>query len=105
MPAPKIIPTQSVDIQDVPVPGDKWEKLSLFALTFDPLEMGTYGQRAADLNNASSNSSISELRAHLYVEQRRWNHFCREPDNLTMLRLRQVVGFIRQKLESTEGIR
>lgn len=98
MTTPQIIPTTSLKLNDVPAPEAKWQKLAAFALTFDPREMGDYAQIAADLNNASSNSSLAELRAHLYVEQRRWNHFGREPDRDAMNKLNEIIGFMRQRL-------
>jgi hypothetical protein len=98
MAAPKIIPTASLKLDAVPASEVKWQKLAAFALTFDPHEMGEYRQKSADLSNASMNSSITELRAHLYVEQRRWNHLCREPDENIMKKLSEIIGLIRQKL-------
>lgn len=95
---PSLIPTASLKLEDVPSPEAKWEKLAVFALTFEPSETGDYGEKAADLSNVSSNSRLVELRAHLYVEQRRWNHYNEEPDAEAMNRLREIVGFIRQEL-------
>lgn len=95
---PRLIPTASLKLDDVPLPEAKWGKLAAFALTFEPREMGDYGQKAADLRNVSTNSSLVELRAHLYVEQRRWNHFGEEPDAEAMKGLREIVGLVRQKL-------
>lgn len=100
MAAPRIIPTASLKLDEVPEPDAKWQKLGAFALAFDIREMGDYSQKSADLNNASRNSSLAELRAHLYVEQRRWHHFGQEPDAEAMKRLREIVGFIRHQLDA-----
>ena len=101
MAPPRTIPTASIRLEDLPTVNSKWETISAFALTFDLLEAAHYGEKLADLGNASSNSSLAELRAHLYVEQRRWNHLCVNPDEVSMKRLREVVGLIRQKLDAT----
>jgi hypothetical protein len=101
MATPRPIPTASLRLEDVPTPNSKWETISTFALTFDLPEAAHYGEKLADLGNASSNSSLAELRAHLYVEQRRWNHFCVNPDEVSIKRLREIVGLIRQKLDAT----
>lgn len=85
-------------LNNVPHPKSDWSKLSAFALTFDPHEIGAYGQHANNLDNALKSSSISELRAHLYIEKLRWNHFGREPDEMTMKKLREIIQFIQQKL-------
>jgi hypothetical protein len=97
MAVPRIIPTASLKLDDIPASDANWKKLAAFALTFDPREMGDYGQKAADLNNALANSSLAELRAHLYVEQRRWNHFGKEPEGDTMKKLREIIGLVRHK--------
>lgn len=101
MATPKTIPTASLRLEDVPTVNSKWEAMSAFALTFDLLEAAYYGEKLADLGNASSDSSLAELRAHLFVEQRRWNHFGEEPDEISMKRLRDIVDLIRQKLDAT----
>lgn len=94
----KIIPSGRLRVSDVPPPGAQWHRISSFALTYDPHEMGDYGQYAGNLDRASSGSSLSELRAHLYVEQRRWNHFGRDPDDTTMKKIQEIIALIRQKL-------
>jgi hypothetical protein len=101
MALPKTIPTASLRLEDVPALDSKWKTLAAFALSFDPRETADYGEKLADLGNASSDSSLAELRAHLFVEQRRWNHFGEEPDEISIKRLREVVGLIRQKLDAT----
>jgi hypothetical protein len=95
---PSVIPTASLKLDDVPLPESKWAKIAAFALTFDPREMGEYAQQAAELDNVSLNSSVMELRAHLYVEQRRWNHFGEEPSATELKKLREILSLIRQKL-------
>ena len=101
----RIISTESLKLGDVPTPESKWAKLAAFALTFDPHEMGDYGKKASDPNNISQNSLVVELRAHLYVEQRRWNHFGQEPDKVAMARLREIVTLVRKKLKDIETVR
>ena len=96
---PEIIPTERLKPDDVPRPEEPWRKLSRFALTFDPVEARDYGAAAGDLSRASSRLSLAELRAHLYVEQRRWNHFGDEPDASTMRKLREIVRLIHAKLQ------
>lgn len=97
MSIPRIIPTASLTLDDVPFPEAKWRTLADFATTFDPCEIDDYGAKTADLDNALSTSSLVELRSHLYVEQRRWNHFGEEPDGDTMRKLREIISLIRKK--------
>jgi hypothetical protein len=95
----KTIATASLRKGDLPPARSAWAGIAQFALTFDAVEMGSYGERAGDLANASSQSSIQELRAHLYVEQRRWNHFGEVPDAVTFARLQELLELIRSRVE------
>jgi hypothetical protein len=102
MEPPPIIHTNDLTLRHVPLPNAAWKALAAFALTFDPIELtGQHGDKAADLSNADEGSSLVELRAHLYVEQRRWNHFGREPDSVTMSKLRSIVVLVRSRLAGT----
>jgi hypothetical protein len=94
------IPSDLLQAADVPRSKANWTELSCFALTFDPRidVVREYGPHVWDLSKATKDSSINQLRAHLYVEQRRWNHFCREPDMQTILKLRQILDWIRDKV-------
>jgi hypothetical protein len=94
---PNIITSLELKASDLPPPNTSWQKLSQFALTFDPREIGTYAEKSADLGNAAESRAISELRAHLFVEQRRWNHFGRQPDLKTFELLKQVLEWLRRK--------
>jgi len=96
---PAIIPTGELKSSDLPPVHATWRRLSLFALSFDPKEIGSYGERAVQLINAKRTCSLAELRAHLYVEQRRWNHFGREPDKDTLIVLHQVLEWLRASLQ------
>ncbi len=62
------------------------------------LEEKKGGEMSGNLRNASSNSSVAELRAHLYLEQQRWNHFWQDPDEKMSIKLRKIVDLIRKIL-------
>lgn len=98
MKMPPIIQTGELKISDLPPINASWQQIASFALTFDPKEIGYYGEDAAQLSNAKSTSGLAELRAHLYVEQRRWNHFGKEPDSGTLEQLRNVLEWLRARL-------
>lgn len=101
MEPPPIIHTNDLTLRHVPLPNAAWKALAAFALTFDPTEISQHGDKAADLSTVGEGSSLVELRAHLYVEQRRWNHFGREPDSVTMSKLRSIVVLVRSRLAGT----
>ena len=99
------ISSDQLKIEDIPRSRADWSEFSAFALRFDPKVLGRigYGKQVADLNNATKDSSINELRAHLFIEQRRWNHFGRDPDYRTTMRLREILDLIREKLKSADS--
>jgi hypothetical protein len=97
------IPSDMLKVADIPRSKATWTEIASFALTFDTtiVEIRGYGTQAGDLSNATKDLSINQLRAHLYVEQRRWNHYCREPDMHTIMKLRQILDWIRDKIMET----
>lgn len=97
---PTVIATDCLRLEQVPAAKDPWHLICRFALTFDPREMGEYAESASDLNNVHEGSSLVALRAHLYVEQRRWNHYCRDPDAHSELQVRQIIRLLRLRLAS-----
>ncbi|WP_092035267.1 hypothetical protein [Bradyrhizobium sp. OK095] len=102
---PAIIPTKSLKLSDVPNESEPWRPVIIrFALTFDPSEDDPYKLGGRDLESLSAESGLVRLRAHLYLEQRAWNHMSRDPDASTMLAIRRVVALIRAILsEQSKG--
>jgi hypothetical protein len=95
---PTRIPTNNLTLPDVPEESAPWSIIGSFALTFDPAENDPYHLKDQDLTKLSAGSSLTQLRAHLFLEQRRWNHFGREPDATAMPAIRRIVALIRAKL-------
>src|SRR5665213_1399053 len=95
---PARIPTNGLKLSDVPDESAAWQTIGRFALTFDPAEKDPYHPSPNDPAAVSSASSLTDLRAHLFFEQRRWNHFGRLPDAAAMLAIRRLIGLIRAKL-------
>ena len=63
----------------------------LCALTFDPVESDPYHLKVQDLVALPAACSLVKLRAYLFLEQRRWNHFGRKPDSNTTSAIRGVL--------------
>jgi len=95
---PTRIPTKSLTLSDVPDRLAPWPIIGSFALTFDPAEKNPYRLEEQKLTALSVNSNLVELRAHLFLVQRRWNHFGREPDSAAMSEIQTLVGLMREKL-------
>ena len=101
---PAYIPTKSLKLSVVPNESGPWPTIGRFALTFDPAEKNPYHLEVQDLATLPAGSSLVQLRAYLFLEQRRWNHFGREPDANTISAIRRVVALIRTKLsEQSKG--
>ncbi|EDM26742.1 shikimate kinase [Lentisphaera araneosa HTCC2155] len=95
-----IIKTSDLKLENLPDLSASWRIVSRFALTFDPTEIGDYGEKSGDLDNVSEESNIVELRSHLYVEQRRWNHFGDDPDEETMNAIKTIMKMLHEKVIS-----
>ena len=95
---PSHIPTKSLKLSDVPNESAPWPTIGSFALTFDPAENDPYHLKENDLTVLSTGNSLVQLRSHLFLEQRRWNHFRREPDAIAMSAIRRVITLIRARL-------
>ena len=91
------IPTKSLALSDVPDESAPWPAIGSFAITFDPGEDDPYRLKEQDLATLSAGNSLVRLRSHLFLEQRRWNHFGREPDAAAMSAIRRIVSLIRAK--------
>ena len=95
---PAHISTRELKISDVPDVSASWHVIGRFALTFDPAEKNPYDLQSQDLNILTEHSDLTELRKHLFAEQRRWNHFGRPPDSEAMSEIRRIVELIHGKL-------
>jgi hypothetical protein len=101
---PAHIPTTDLSLVDVPNESASWQTIGNFALTFDPAESDPYHPKGQDFTLLSGDSSLVQLRSHLFLEQRRWNHIGRAPDAARMSAIRKVVALIRTKLsEHSKG--
>lgn len=93
---PAIIPTKSLKLSDVPKESDPWRPAIIrFAWTFDPAEDDPYQLDYRDLPTLSADSGLVRLRAHLFLQQRRWNHVSHDPDASDILAIQRVIALIR----------
>lgn len=68
------IPNEELTLDDVPAPGADWDAVGEFALTFDGYAAMGSLDACAELTNRRSPSTLAELRACLFFEQRRYRH-------------------------------
>lgn len=77
-----------------------WERIQRFALTFDGYAHYGSFEKCAEIANArrelhERQETLSELRACLFFEQRRWRHYGYVPDERAMLYIRSLLDDIR----------
>jgi hypothetical protein len=95
----KQIPNTHLDIDRIPSASARWESISRFALTFDGYAAFNTAEKpggCGDLANSRQASTLSELRASLFFEQRRWRHFGESPEGLDLIYVRSLLWRIRQ---------
>jgi hypothetical protein len=95
---PERVSTKDLKLSDVPVESSDWNVIARFALTFDPKESDPYTIKDQSFDAMTSDSDLVHLRSRLFLEQRRWNHFGREPDQVAFEGIRNILSFIRAKL-------
>jgi hypothetical protein len=92
--------------EDIPAPNaDYYPVVSEFALTFNgyvhyPDTCGDIANRALERYDdcGAVPDSLSELRACLFYEQRRWRHFDEDPDPEALEYIHALVEAIRTKV-------
>lgn len=90
--------TKDLKLEDVPHFHASIKKINEFALSFDSEEQK--GQLLEEnLNSNFESLELGTLRAILFIEQRRWNHFGEEYDKITENRIRILIKVLREKLE------
>ena len=97
---PKLIPTENLQLSDLPRGKMNWTKFSFFALTFDPStehltddELAAIGEKLP-----ATKHNVKVLRAYLYNWQRIWNNTTEEAPASFFMKVENVVELIREKL-------
>jgi hypothetical protein len=91
------IPNETLSLDDIPADEAPWSEIARFALTFNGY--AEWGRaHCAEIANARRAGTLTDIRTCLFFEQRRHNHFGREPDAKTMPYIRGLVAQIREKV-------
>lgn len=101
MPRRGTISTSQLSLSDVPSLEAAWGELSKFALTFDEGEIEYFNKDIHSLDHAWSTFSVTELRAFLFMLQRRQAHWGGPPDEVTLQGMRDIVREMRQKMSGS----
>ncbi len=96
---PKQIANRDLLIDKIPSSTSPWSVIQRFALTFDGYAVFNTEERqtaCGDLANSRQANSLTELRASLFFEQRRWRHFGESPEGLDLIYIQSLLWRIRQ---------
>jgi hypothetical protein len=104
------IPNTDLKDSNIPSPNAPWKNLITFALSFNGYN---YSEECAELANNTLNAfknnedvlkslNLSQLRACLFFEQRRWRHFDENPDDKTMVYIHHLIEAIREKVKAQD---
>jgi hypothetical protein len=92
------IPNEELHPADVPQRGADWLSIVRFAQTFIPYLQSAGAARCLDVaNHRRDCETLSDLRACLYGEYRRYNHAVHLPDAQTMAHIYDLLDRIREQ--------
>ena len=92
------IANEALRRSDVPPPDADWSTVVRFAQTFNGYQqMGGFEQCAAVANHRHACKTLSDLRACLFFEYRRHNHFGYPPDAERMRYIYELLDRIREQ--------
>jgi len=103
------ISNKELKLEHLPAREAEWDNIALFALSFDAYKQyGSFEDYARVANDRlkafgidkSLSKTLTDLRACLFFEQRRWHHFGRDPDEETMEYIHALLEAIREKISS-----
>jgi len=109
----KQISNEELKPEHLPTIEAEWDDIALFALSFDAYKhFGSYEDCTRVANDylkmfgidRSLPLTLTEARACLFFEQRRWHHFGRDPDEEAMSYIHALLEAIR-KIITNEGNR
>jgi len=89
------VPNKSLKLGEIPSPESCYESIAKFALTYDGYELPD----CAELANSRSAETLSELRAVLFFEQRRFRHFGYYPEGEDLEYIRMLVRKIKSAVQ------
>ena len=92
------VPNKLLQFSEIPSPEADYFDISEFALTFDGYEL----PNCAELANSRTAKTLSEIRAILFFEQRRFRHFGYYPKGDDLVYIRTLIQDIRVKVEVEE---
>ena len=94
----KTIPNRELTENHIPNPDSDYQEIQEFALTFNGYDL----QNCAEIANSKSAKTLTELRASLFFEQRRYRHFGYFPSGKDLNYIINLVTKIRTKIQEKD---
>ncbi len=85
-------------ISDIPIDIGDWSAIVEFAATYRPQDEIPDGSKIRGLSDITESSEISDIRAALFAEWRRYNHFGYEPADHVFTKAKRAIELLRNKL-------
>ena len=101
------IPNERLTEIDLPSPNASWDDITFLTGTYNGYARFDSFDRCADIANKAKcefqksrvlPSSLDDLRTCLFFEGRRWRHFGRDPDEITMVYIHALIEAMRKKV-------
>ncbi|MGC4031177.1 MAG: hypothetical protein QM754_05445 [Tepidisphaeraceae bacterium] len=100
---PVPIDNQNLQATDIPADTAEWGDIVRFAQTFNGYHVHGSFAVCGQIANERRHDTMTNLRTCLFFEQRRWNHFGRDPDGEAMEYIRSLLQKIRSRLPVAAG--
>jgi len=91
------IATDDLVADDVPARATNWRSVVEFAATFDVQSERPNGTVVSGVADITAESTTNEMRAALFAEWRRHNHFGYGPDQTTVNKTQAVLDWLRSR--------
>ncbi|HEX4146612.1 MAG TPA: hypothetical protein VHY91_24130 [Pirellulales bacterium] len=95
---PNPIDNEQLRLADVPPRSAQWSEIVKRAHTFDGYKAHGSFAVCGTIANERRHETLTDLRTYLFFEQRRWNHFGRDPEAGAMEYIRSLLDQIKAKL-------
>ena len=104
MSLPRYIPNNLLRADKLPPQNATWGEIGRFALTFDGYKHCGGFEPLAELARARRSDTLSDLRACLFFEQRRWRHYGQAPEGEDLRYVRDVLEEIRSRVQAANAL-
>ena len=96
----RLIANADLTLSLIPDPDSEWTAVWDFAHTFDGYSHWGSAHACGVVANERRNTTLTDLRTCLFFEQRRYNHFGKNPDGEDAQYIRDVVRQIGQRVSA-----